>query len=113
MKDNYATKFSNGGYKSGLGYSAGHHYDMNLYNVEEDHPDYSPFVINGETYAMYKDREANERSKTLTERRLERVSTELSNVCKTCLDDGNNWCPTINFTGGYCCSEEDYSNCPN
>ena len=86
---------------------------MNLYNVEEDHPDYSPFVINGETYAMYKDREANERSKTLTERRLERVSTELSNVCKSCLDDGNNWCPTINFTGGYCCSEEDYSNCPN
>ena len=76
--------------------------------MDQSHPDWSPILINGETYAMYKDNEP----RTMAERQLARVQTEKSDQCKKCIDDNNNWCPTINYTSGYCCSEEDFTNCP-
>ena len=40
---------------------------------------WSPFVVNGETYAEYDSKKVR--------RNLDRVQTELSNDCKKCIDD--------------------------
>lgn len=95
------------------------------YQVDRDHPDWSPIVINGETYAEHlQSREALNQGNLwrISEdgtglisderRRLEQVQTRLSNECKKCIDDQNMWCPTGNYSIGYCCSEADILDCP-
>ena len=44
-----------------------------------DDPDWSPFVVNGLTYKEYTARRA-------TDRLLEAVQSDQSNVCRTCID---------------------------
>ena len=45
-------------------------------------------------------------------RRLETRKTEKSNECKFCIDEENRWCPTSTYDSGYCCSANDFQNCP-
>ena len=51
----------------------------NSFQVDPEDPLYSPFVVNGETYAEYDSKRV--------QRKLDRVQSELSNDCKTCIDD--------------------------
>ena len=37
-------------------------------------------------------------------------TTQESNVCKECIDNQFNWCPTSNFASGYCCATAE--SCP-
>lgn len=49
--------------------------------MDRDDPLWSPFIVNGETYAEYHSKQV--------QRKLERNQTELSNICKKCIDDSN------------------------
>lgn len=75
-----------------------------LYQVPIDDPKWSPFVVNGQTYADY------ERTRQ-TQRLLEVEDTSESNVCKKCIDSDKRWCPSSNYSSGRCCSGEHYSSC--
>ena len=46
-------------------------------------------VVNGETNEQYNDR-------IRSRRWLDQVQSDLSNECKDCIDEGNNFCPTSN-----------------
>ena len=38
--------------------------------------------------------------------------TSESQVCKYCIDDEKRWCPTSNYSSGYCCEGKEWNSCP-
>lgn len=75
------------------------------YSAEELEGLWSPFVVNDQTYEEWSAKQA-------VGRRLEYVQSELSNECKQCIDDNSKWCPSSNYSSGYCCSGNDWNSCP-
>jgi len=97
-------------------------FKTNSSDQNRQHEEWSPFVVNGDTYAEHlakKNRTTDRKLATVATcdssavvdpkaKPIEICTTIMSNECTRCIKKGDRFCPTANYNSGYCCKGASY-----